>query len=119
MKRWGLSPSERNHEAGMFLLAGQWIQPQHTVYKPRTDLRHEDNSIRGQQATIWRLTSGRGMERFMLTADESVTALERVALELVEVLKHPRRQPLRTNHKLLADVLAKKQPDWQIHSTLD
>lgn len=110
MKRWGLSPLEKNSGSGIFLLAGQWIQPPDTIDNSGPRLGN------GLHATIWRLLSGRGMERFMFTIDESERALETVAVVVVEFLKPRRPQPLRTNHKPLADMLAKVLPRWKIHS---
>ncbi len=88
MKRWGLILSERSPAAGMYLMASKWTQPPETIYGS------------GLHAIIWRLLSGRGMEAFMFTDDQSVTACEAVAGEVVKVLKNRlslRRWPDRLN----------------------
>ncbi len=102
LKNWGLSPDSKPSSGSLSLVVAQWVQPANTVYKSTGELR----------ARIWRLISGRGMEGFMFTTNESAEVLEMVATHLAEKLTGRKRQ-LRTNHKRLAEILKQKQKQKQ------
>lgn len=89
----------------MAINVSEWIQPAETVDQGSTPLR----------GTIWRLLSGRGIEGFMLTADDSGEVVENVASAVVDCIKKKRKRHLMTNHRGLAVALHGKLKGWNVH----
>lgn len=112
MKSWGVSLPAKKPGAGMFVSAGQWIQPTDTI---------DDTVVRsglGKRATIWRFVVRGSMEGFMFTKDESKSSLEAVAKALSRRLKG-KNPILRTNHAGLVKQLRKIAPNLKIEVVSD
>jgi len=98
LRRWELASDSKPSSVSLSLQVAEWVQPANTVDKGNSQ----------QRGMIWRLISGRGMERFMFTTDESS-----VATQLAKNLKS-RKKELWTNHKRLAEILRNILSDWTI-----
>jgi transposase len=103
MEKWGLSVEPTPKNGIRAITANEWIQP-------AVSLHHGHKPAR---MTIWRLLSGRGMECFMLTPDDSGATAERVGAAMVKRLRGRNRR-VQTNHPGLAKVLRETLPKWEV-----
>lgn len=64
--------------------------------------------------------NGRGMECFMLTADDSDGSVEKVAAAIMKRFKdRNRRRQLRINHPGLVKAVREKLEGWQVHTAVE
>lgn len=103
-EKWGLSGKPANSANSFSVDVADWIQPSETV----------DPNSSPLQGKIWRLSSGRGMEGFMLTHDDACATIAMVAAAAVDLLKEKRKRLLSVNHPALAVILSREMKDWQV-----
>jgi hypothetical protein len=93
----------------MLISTSVWTQPPETLDGSNPELR----------GTIWRVMSGRGMECFMLTDDDSDGSAEKVADTIMKRFEdRKRRRQLRINHPGLAKAVREKLKGWQVHTAV-
>lgn len=108
LKKWRLSPVSTPPIEIPTITASEWIQPAETVNQRHDPLR----------LILWRMLSGRGMEWFMLTSENSAAAAGKVAAAAVGCFKNRKRE-LRTNNPYLAESLRGKLKGWRVDLAMD
>lgn len=106
--RWGINHRTGSQRGRILLLGGPWQQPMDTV----------DGRAAPLEGMLWRIVSGRGVEAFMLTSENSAAAAGKVAAAAVGCFKNRKRE-LRTNNPYLAESLRGKLKGWRVDLAMD